>query len=120
MMSCGGRRATRASFRFCRTRLTPEPMFMAAAPPPPSAAAPNLTDYRDAASLLIDQLKEIYIDAELDLVETANWLAKLMRAHFVLAQSVAGAGIEDPDQIFYENYGCKSNRNYTHYCDPEI
>ena len=43
-----------------------------------------------------------------------------MRSDFVLAQSVAGAGIDDPDQTFYENYSCKSNRNYTHYCDPEI
>ena len=37
-------------------------------------AARNLPDYRDAASLVIDQLKQIYIDAELELVETANWL----------------------------------------------
>ena len=37
-----------------------------------------------------------------------------------MAQSVAGAGIDDPDQTFYENYSCKSNRNYTHYCDPEV
>ena len=83
-------------------------------------SARNLPDYRDAASLLIDQLKQIWIDAELELVETANWLPKLIRSDFVLAQSVAGAGIDDPDQTFYENYSCKSNRNYTHYCDPEI
>jgi hypothetical protein len=44
----------------------------------------------------------------------------VLRSDFVLAQSVAGAGIDDPDQTFYENYSCKSNRNYTHYCDPEI
>jgi peptide/nickel transport system substrate-binding protein len=87
---------------------------------PLKIAARNLPDYRDAASLLIDQLKEIYIDAELELVETANWLPKLIRSDFVLAQSVAGAGIDDPDQTFYENYSCKSNRNYTHYCNPEI
>jgi peptide/nickel transport system substrate-binding protein len=83
-------------------------------------AARNLPDYRDAASLLIDQLKEFNVDAELQLVETANWLPKLVRSDFVLAQSVAGAGIDDPDQTFYENYGCKSNRNYKHYCDPDI
>ena len=87
---------------------------------PLKISARNLPDYRDAASLLIDQLKQIHIDAELELVETANWLPRLVRSDFVLAQSVAGAGIDDPDQTFYENYGCKSNRNYTHYCDPEI
>jgi peptide/nickel transport system substrate-binding protein len=83
-------------------------------------ASRNLPDYRDAASILVDQLKHIWIDAELELVETANWLPKLVRSDFVFAQSVAGAGIDDPDQTFYENYSCTSNRNYTHYCDPEI
>src|SRR3954454_18909551 len=82
-------------------------------------SARNLPDYRDAASLLIDQLKQIWIDAELELIETANWLPKLIRSDFVLAQSVAGAGVDDPDQTFYENYSRKSNRNYTHYCDEE-
>ena len=33
---------------------------------------------------------------------------------------MAGAGVDDPDQTFYENYSCNSNRNYTHYCDPEL
>ena len=83
-------------------------------------ASRNIPDYRDAASIVSDQLKHIYIDAELELVETANWLPKLVRGDFVMAQSVAGAGIDDPDQTFYENYGCKSNRNYTKYCDPEV
>src|SRR5205814_7781569 len=75
---------------------------------PLKISARNLPDYRDAASLLIDQLKQIYVDAELELVETANWLPRLMRTDFVLAQSVAGAGIDDPDQTFYENYSCTS------------
>jgi peptide/nickel transport system substrate-binding protein len=83
-------------------------------------ASRNIPDYRDAASIVADQLKHIYIDAELELVETANWLPKLVRGDFVLAQSVSGAGIDDPDQTFYENYSCKSNRNYTKYCDPEV
>jgi peptide/nickel transport system substrate-binding protein len=82
-------------------------------------AARYLPDYRDAASLLIDQLKES-ISTPNSNWSTANWLPKLIRSDFVLAQSVAGAGIDDPDQSFYENYSCKSNRNYTHYCDPEI
>jgi len=43
-------------------------------------AARNLPDYRDASSLILDQLKQIYIDAELDLVETANWLPGLVRS----------------------------------------
>jgi peptide/nickel transport system substrate-binding protein len=68
----------------------------------------------------LDQLKHIYIDGELELIETANWLPKLMRGDFTFAQSVAGAGIDDPDQTFFENYGCTSNRNYIKYCDQEV
>ncbi|MBV9553284.1 MAG: peptide ABC transporter substrate-binding protein, partial [Alphaproteobacteria bacterium] len=36
-------------------------------------AARNVPTYRDPAVILIDQLKEIWVDAELDPVETANW-----------------------------------------------
>src|ERR1700738_2808321 len=36
----------------------------------------NINSFRDPAVILIDQLKEIYIDGELDVVETANWHAK--------------------------------------------
>ena len=36
-------------------------------------SARNVASYRDPAVILIDQLKEIYIDGILDTVETANW-----------------------------------------------
>ena len=29
-------------------------------------------------------------------------------------------GLDDPDQMFYENYSCGSDRNYTGYCDAEV
>jgi peptide/nickel transport system substrate-binding protein len=35
-------------------------------------AARNIAGYRDPAIILIDQLKEIWIDGELDPIETAN------------------------------------------------
>ena len=31
-----------------------------------------------------------------------------------------GSGLDDPDQNFYENYICNSNRNYTKYCNREL
>jgi hypothetical protein len=40
-------------------------------------AARNIPTYRDPAVILIDQLKEIWIDGELEPVETANWFPKL-------------------------------------------
>ena len=83
-------------------------------------AARNLAIYRDPASILADQLKQIWIDAELSLTETASWLPQLMRGDFVFAQSLVGSGLDDPDQNFYENYVCDSNRNYTHYCNRDL
>src|SRR6201993_2499912 len=40
---------------------------------PVKISARNLAVYRDPAAILIDQLKEIYLDGELETVETANW-----------------------------------------------
>src|SRR3954463_5130200 len=37
-------------------------------------SARNLAVYRDPSVILISQLKEIFIDGELDPVETANWV----------------------------------------------
>ena len=83
-------------------------------------AARNLNSYRDPAVILIDQLKEIYIDGALDPVETANWFPKVARKDYQIGQNNTGSGVDDPDQQFYENYGCGSERNYTGYCNPEI
>ncbi len=83
-------------------------------------SARNLAIYRDPAAILIDQLKNIWIDGEIELVETAQWLPKLVRSDFVMAQSLLGSGLDDPDQNFYENYICDSNRNYTHACDRDL
>jgi peptide/nickel transport system substrate-binding protein len=80
----------------------------------------NIPAYRDPAAILIDQLKSIGIDGELETVETANWIPKLMRKDFTLAISLSGSAVDDPDQIFYESYVCKSPRNYTGYCSPEV
>ncbi|MFI5002839.1 MAG: ABC transporter substrate-binding protein [Reyranellales bacterium] len=76
--------------------------------------------YKDPAALLVSQLKEIYIDAELEVVETSLWFSRLGRKEFVLGVNATGNGVDDPDQTFYENFACKSERNYTGYCNPEI
>jgi peptide/nickel transport system substrate-binding protein len=80
----------------------------------------NIPSYRDAAVILIDQLREIYIDAELEVVETAIWFTKLARKDYTLGMNVTGSGVDDPDQQFYENYACGSQRNYTNYCDAGL
>jgi len=83
-------------------------------------ASRNIPTYRDPAVILIDQLKEIFIDAELEPVDTAQWFPKLMRKDYTIGISGSEAGVDDPDQQFYENYVCGAERNYTGYCSPEV
>jgi len=80
----------------------------------------NIPAYRDPAAILISQLREIYIDAELDPVDTTQWYPKIMRKDFTVGLNVTESGVDDPDQQFYENYVCGSDRNYTGYCNPEV
>ena len=80
----------------------------------------NVATYRDPAVILIDQLKDIYIDGVLDTVETANWHSKVTRHDYAVALNATGSGVDDPDQQFYENYACGSARNYSGYCNKEL
>jgi hypothetical protein len=69
--------------------------------------------------ILIDQLKEIYIDGTLKAIDTTQWYPTVMRKEYTLAFTVTETGLDDPDQMFYENYFCESERNYTGYCSAE-
>jgi peptide/nickel transport system substrate-binding protein len=80
----------------------------------------NLAVYRDPAAILIDQLKEIGIDGELDAIETAQWVPKLMRKDYTVGLNVLGTAVDDPDVAFYQNFVCSSKRNYMGYCDKEF
>jgi peptide/nickel transport system substrate-binding protein len=87
---------------------------------PVKVSTRNIAVYRDPAVILIDQLKSIYIDGELDVVETANWFSKVARKDYALGLNLTGNAVDDPDQSFYENYSCNSERNYTNYCNKDI
>ena len=75
--------------------------------------------YRDPAVLLIDQLKHIYIDGELELVDTAQYFPKIQRQDFTVALNFQTAG-PDPDPTLHLFYGCGSSLNWDGYCQPEI
>jgi peptide/nickel transport system substrate-binding protein len=75
--------------------------------------------YRDPAVLLIDQLKQIYIDGELDLVDTAQYFPKIQRKEYTVALNLQTAG-PDPDPTVQLFYGCGSNLNWDNYCNPEM
>ena len=84
-------------------------------------ATRNIPLYRDPAVMLIDQLKEIHINGELDIVETANWNPKITRRDYMVGmENTATAVVDDPDQPLYESYACDSDRNFTGYCNREL
>jgi peptide/nickel transport system substrate-binding protein len=83
-------------------------------------ATRNIAQYRDPAVIVIDQLKHAYIAGELEPVETANWFPKVARKDYQIGLNLTGSSVDDPDQQFYENYYCGSQRNYSGYCNKEI
>jgi peptide/nickel transport system substrate-binding protein len=80
----------------------------------------NFPAWRDPAVIMISHLKEIYIDAELDLVDTALWYSKMARKDYTVGAVPIESGVDDPDQMFFENYVCGAVRNYGGYCNPEL
>jgi peptide/nickel transport system substrate-binding protein len=76
--------------------------------------------YKDPAVVLVDQLNKVYFDAELDIVESSVWYARLGRIDYSIALNLSGVGIDDPDAVLQGAYACKSEANYTKYCNPEV
>ncbi len=83
-------------------------------------ATRNLGQYRDASVLLIDQLKHVYIEGELEPLESAVWYARMARKDYSVGVNVQGIGIDDPDVVFFETFACGSERNYTNYCNADL
>jgi peptide/nickel transport system substrate-binding protein len=80
----------------------------------------NIAIYRDPAVILIDQLKKIHIQGELEPIDTTVWYAKVQRRDYSVSLNLTGIAVDDPDVNLIENYTCKSERNYTQYCNPEV
>jgi len=83
-------------------------------------ATRNIAIYRDPAVLLIDQLKKIYIESELEPIDTTIWYNKIQRKDYQVGMNLTGVGIDDPDVNFYENFYSTSSRNYTAYKNEEV
>jgi peptide/nickel transport system substrate-binding protein len=80
----------------------------------------NIPLYRDPAVILIDQLRTIHVEAELDVIDTSVWFSKIARGEYSVGMNLTAAALDDPDVNLYENYACGSERNYTKYCNPEV
>ena len=87
---------------------------------PVTVSTRDVSYYRDPAVILIDQLKEIYMDGELEPVDTTNWYPKVMRKDYTVGMNITESEVDDPDVLYYENYACGAARNYTGYCNAEV
>ena len=76
--------------------------------------------YVDIAGFIIDQFRQVGIEATLEQVETGVWHAKMTRREFDVAVNTTGIGPDDPDANLYENFKCNSPRNYSAYCSEEM
>jgi len=75
--------------------------------------------YVDSAVWVVSQLKNIYMDAALEQIETASWFPKVARRDFQLGVNNTAGVVDDPDAVLFENFACGSERNYSDYCDEE-
>src|SRR5437667_422190 len=53
----------------------------------------DVPGYRDAAILAISQLREIWIDSELEPIDTANWFPRVIRKDYKIGVTVAEGGL---------------------------
>jgi peptide/nickel transport system substrate-binding protein len=80
----------------------------------------NISVYVTMASFVINELKQIGIEASLKQIETAQWHPLATRGDFQIAANLTGIGPDDPDANFYENFACGSPRNYSAYCNEQV
>jgi peptide/nickel transport system substrate-binding protein len=86
---------------------------------PIKVSARDLPPARNTAALLIDQLKQIDIDGELEIIDTSLYHPKVLRRDFTAGVN-GQIGGPDPDPTLDELYGCGSSVNWDGYCSPEV
>ncbi|MCA8929532.1 MAG: ABC transporter substrate-binding protein [Alphaproteobacteria bacterium] len=80
----------------------------------------DFTAYKDPAVILVDQLNQIYFDAELEIVESSLYFGRMIKGNYQVALNLTGSSVDDPDAVLKANYLCGAQNNYTNYCNPEI
>jgi peptide/nickel transport system substrate-binding protein len=76
--------------------------------------------YKDPAVLLVDQLNKMHFEAELEIIESTVWFGRAQRQDYAVALNLSGSGVDDPDVTLVENFACKSDNNFTKYCNAEV
>ena len=82
-------------------------------------SASDVRFYRDPAIVLIDQLRQIYIEAELEAIDTTRYYPKIMRQEYTVGLNLQTSG-PDPDPILDLFYGCGSSVNWDGYCNHDV
>jgi peptide/nickel transport system substrate-binding protein len=80
----------------------------------------TLPVYMDLASFVVDQLRQVGVEAQLKQLDTAAWFPTLARRDYTIGANLTAPGIDDPDVYLYENYKCGTSRNYTDYCNEQV
>ena len=76
--------------------------------------------YVDFAAFVVNELRQIGVEATLKQVDTVQWYTVTTRKEYQLGANISGFGLDDPDSILYETYACGSLRNYTGYCNEGV
>ena len=94
--------------------------YSAAKPLAVKVATRNIAEFRDPAVILLDQLKQIHIAGELDVIDTSQWYNRVTKRDYAVGLNLTGSSVDDPDVTLVENFSCKSERNYTQYCNADV
>jgi len=80
----------------------------------------TISIYLDVASFVVDQLRQVGVEATLKQLDTGAWFPALARRDYQIGANLTAGGFDDPDAYFYENYKCGASRNYTEYCSEAV
>src|SRR5262249_34656603 len=68
----------------------------------------NIATFRDPAVILIDQLRQIWVDGELEVIDTSIYYNRVFKKDYAVALNLTGSAVDDPDVTFFEGYACGS------------
>jgi peptide/nickel transport system substrate-binding protein len=101
-------------------KLLAELGYGASAPLRVELATRTMPLFVDLASFVVNELKQVGVEASVKQVESAQWHPLLTRGQYQMAANGTGIGVDDPDGNYFENYACGSPRNYGDYCDEQV
>ena len=80
----------------------------------------DFSSYKQPAVLPVDQLNKLNFDAELEIIDSSQWFGRAGRQDYSIAFNLSGVAIDDPDVTITENFACKSENNFSKYCNPAV